>query len=48
MISSKGLLEMREDLQNQKRDLFAEDTLNGQWCLPPEDSVYLQTNKGSA
>ena len=47
MTTSKGLLGTREELQNQKRDLFAEGTLIGQWGLPPEESVYLQINKGS-
>lgn len=47
MISSKGLLGTRAELQNQQRDLFAEGTLIGQWGLPPEESVYLQALKGS-
>lgn len=47
MKSSKGLLGTREELQNQQRDLFAEGTMIGQWGLPPEESVYLQINKGS-
>lgn len=47
MTSSEGLLGTRAELQNQKRDLFAEGTLIGQWGLPPEESVYLQALKGS-
>ncbi|MDE1187831.1 MAG: DUF1254 domain-containing protein [Pantoea sp.] len=47
MTTSKGLLGTREELQNQKRDLFAEGTLIGQWGLPPVESVYLQIIKGS-
>lgn len=47
MTSSNGVLGTREELQNQKRDLFAEGTLIGQWGLPPEESIYLQMVKGS-
>jgi hypothetical protein len=47
MTTSEGLLGTREELQNQKRDLFAEGTLIGQWGLPPEESVYLQAVKGA-
>lgn len=47
MTNSEGLLGTREELQTQKRDLFAEGTVIGQWGLPPEESVYLQAVKGS-
>lgn len=47
MTTSTGLLGTRAELQNQKRDLFAEGTLIGQWGLPPEESVYLQALKGA-
>ncbi|MEL4013726.1 DUF1254 domain-containing protein [Dryocola clanedunensis] len=47
MTTSTGLLGTRAELQNQKRDMFAEGTLIGQWGLPPEESVYLQALKGA-
>ncbi|HEX4502450.1 MAG TPA: DUF1254 domain-containing protein [Scandinavium sp.] len=47
MTNSEGLLGTRAELENQKRELFAEGTVIGQWGLPPEESVYLQAVKGS-
>ncbi|BEE17999.1 hypothetical protein VAWG006_22520 [Aeromonas enteropelogenes] len=47
MTNAGELLGTRAELQNGKRDLFAEGTYLGQWGLPPEESVYLQSVKGS-
>ncbi|TDN60542.1 DUF1254 domain-containing protein [Scandinavium goeteborgense] len=41
------LLGTREELQDGKRDLFAEGTFIGQWGLPPDESVYMQAVKGA-
>lgn len=45
--TSTKSLGTRKELENGPRDLFAFGTYIGQWGLPPEESVYLQAEKGS-
>lgn len=45
--NSERLLGTREDLQHERRDVFAEGTFLGQWGLPPIESVYLKAETGS-
>ncbi|WP_421314378.1 DUF1254 domain-containing protein [Aeromonas veronii] len=47
MTNAGELLGTRAELRDGKRELFAEGTYLGQWGLPPEESVYLQTVKGA-
>ncbi|QTD35888.1 DUF1254 domain-containing protein [Pseudomonas fluorescens] len=41
------LLGTRKQLSDDPRELFAEGTYLGQWGLPPDETIYLQTVKGS-
>ena len=47
MTDAGKLLGTREQLGDGPRDLFAEGTYIGQWGLPPDESIYLRTEKAA-